>query len=61
MLLHPAIAEQAAVYASCKAKSASTADGGGIGPRGKPAPADGGRGGFPDGPIPRLVPATAAW
>eukprot|EP00969_Alexandrium_andersonii_P308917 13652587-Alexandrium_andersonii.AAC.1 len=61
MFLHPAIAECANVYASCHAKPAAPADGGGNGPPGKPAPAVGGWGGFPDGPVRRLVPATASW
>eukprot|EP00969_Alexandrium_andersonii_P092123 4067527-Alexandrium_andersonii.AAC.1 len=61
MLLRPAITERAPVYAACNAKSVPAAGGGGSDPRGKPAPADGGLGGFPDGPIRRLVPATAAW
>eukprot|EP00969_Alexandrium_andersonii_P158773 7014427-Alexandrium_andersonii.AAC.1 len=61
MLLHPAVAEQATVHASCTVKEASAADGSGMEPRGEPAPADGGWDGFPDGPVRRLVPATAAW
>eukprot|EP00969_Alexandrium_andersonii_P089853 3967769-Alexandrium_andersonii.AAC.1 len=61
MLLHPAIAECANVYASCHAKSAAPTDGGGSGPSGKPVPAVGGWDGFADGPIRLLAQATASW
>eukprot|EP00969_Alexandrium_andersonii_P148830 6579938-Alexandrium_andersonii.AAC.1 len=61
MLLHPAIAERANVYASCHVKPAAPAAGGGQGPSGRSASAAGGWYGFLDGPIRRLVPATASW
>eukprot|EP00969_Alexandrium_andersonii_P277800 12279961-Alexandrium_andersonii.AAC.1 len=61
MLLRLATAECANVYARCHAKSIAPADGGSCGPPGNPAPTDGGWDGFPDGPIRRLVPATASW
>eukprot|EP00969_Alexandrium_andersonii_P184002 8130626-Alexandrium_andersonii.AAC.1 len=61
MLLRPAIAERANVYASCRAKPVAPAAGGVRGSPGERAPAAGGWGGFPDGPIRRLVPAIASW
>eukprot|EP00969_Alexandrium_andersonii_P000153 6469-Alexandrium_andersonii.AAC.1 len=61
MLLRPAIAEHASARASCHVKPTAPAVGGGCGPPGEPASAEGGWNGFPDGPIRRLVPAIASW